>query len=75
MSEQDGTQASIKRRISRQTSKQKGLQQPTLQLPSNDDKEARKVYWKTQGQPWRTEPEINAERQKYLAEHLMMPSR
>src|SRR5438874_341253 len=40
----------------------------TLQRPTTDDPEAWKTYWKVQGWPWRTEPEINAERQKYLAE-------
>ena len=36
--------------------------------PNNDDKEAWKAHWKQQDQPWRTEPEIDADRQKYLAE-------
>jgi hypothetical protein len=40
----------------------------SLQRPTNDDSEAWKAYWKIQGQSWRTEPEIDAERQKYLAE-------
>src|SRR5207253_1041309 len=40
----------------------------TLQRPSNDDKEAWKAYWKAQGWPWRTEPEIDTQRQEYLAE-------
>src|SRR5438034_1680182 len=34
------------------------------QCPAIDDPEA----WKEQGQPWRTEPEIDNERQKYLSE-------
>jgi len=34
----------------------------------HSDKKAWKAYWKAQDQPWRTEPEIDAERQKYLAE-------
>lgn len=29
-----------------------------------------KTYWKNQGQPWRTEQEIDTERQKYLSERL-----
>jgi pentapeptide repeat protein len=45
-----------------------GTQTPVMQRPSNDNDEAWKAYWKAQGQPWRTEPEIDAERQKYLAE-------
>lgn len=40
----------------------------TLQRPTTDDPEAWKVYWKAQGWLWRTEPEIDAERQKYLTE-------
>ena len=39
-----------------------------LLRPTNDDKDAWIAYWKAQGQPWRTEPEINLERQYYLAE-------
>ncbi len=38
-----------------------------LQHPTTSDSQAWKVYWKAYGQPWRTEPEINAERQAYLA--------
>ncbi len=49
-------------------SEQDGAQANTLQRPANDDKEAWKAYWEKQSQPWRTEPEIDAERQKYLAE-------
>src|SRR6266852_5006719 len=40
----------------------------TLQRPTTDEKEAWKLYWKAQGWPWRTEPEIDAERQKFLNE-------
>jgi uncharacterized protein YjbI with pentapeptide repeats len=40
----------------------------TLQRPNTDDQKAWKAYWETQGQPWRTEPEIDVERQKQLAE-------
>jgi hypothetical protein len=39
-------------------------QRPT----SNDDREGWKVYWTAQGMPWRTEPEIDEERQRFLAE-------
>src|SRR6266567_3144348 len=45
-----------------------GTQKTALQRPSNDDKGAWKAYWMTRGQPWRTEPEIDAKRQEYLAE-------
>src|SRR5205814_359489 len=50
-------------------SEQDGRQASTLQRPTtNDDKKAWKAYWEQQRQPWRTEPEIDAERQKYLEE-------
>src|SRR2546421_11182272 len=49
-------------------SEQNGAKAGALQCPTNDDKEAWKAYWRQQGQPWRTEPEIDAERQRYLAE-------
>src|SRR6266480_1733328 len=71
MSEQDGKQSSTKRRRSRKTStanQQNGKQASAAQRPANDDREAWKAYWKTHSQPWRTEPEVDEERQKYLAE-------
>jgi len=40
----------------------------TLQRPTTNDQEEWKAYWKQQGQLWRTEPEVDAEQQKYLAE-------
>ncbi len=49
-------------------SEQDGSQASTLQRPATNDREAWKAYWKQQGQEWRTEPEIDGERQKYLAE-------
>src|SRR5437660_140687 len=49
-------------------SEQDGRQASTLQRPTTDDPNAWKAYWKTQGQPWRTEPEIDGDRQKYLTE-------
>ncbi len=39
-------------------------QRPT----SNQDRDGWKAYWTAQGMPWRTEPEIDEERQRYLAE-------
>src|SRR5258708_4006284 len=36
------------------------------QHPTTDDREAWKAYWKEQGQPWRTEPEIDEKRQEEL---------
>jgi hypothetical protein len=49
-------------------SKQDRVQATTLKRPANDDKEAWQEYWKQQSQEWRTEPEIDEERQKYLVE-------
>lgn len=37
------------------------------QHPPAHDREAWLAYWKAQDQPWRTEPEIDKERQEYLA--------
>jgi hypothetical protein len=66
MREEEGIQASPKRYRGRQTSKQDGTQINALQRPAKDDKEAWKGYWEQQDQPWRTGPEIDTERQKYL---------
>ena len=49
-------------------SEQNNVQVSTLQRPTTNDPEAWKTYWNAQGQAWRTEPEIDEERQKYLAE-------
>ena len=49
-------------------SEQDSVQTTSLQRPINNNKETWKAYWIDQGQPWRTEPEIDEERQKYLAE-------
>ena len=71
MSEQDGTQPPMKRRRNRTSTiaiQEQGKQVPAAQCPASDDTEAWRAYWKAQGQPWRTEPEIDPERQQYLAE-------
>ena len=71
MSEQDGAQSSTKQRKSHKTStanQQNGKRTRAVQRPANDDKEAWKAYWKAQGQEWRFEPEIDADRQAFLAE-------
>src|SRR5438552_18969585 len=71
MSEQDGAQPSTKQRRSRKTStanQQNSEQVPATQRPANDDTEAWKEYWKAKGQPWRTEPEVDLERQAFLTE-------
>jgi uncharacterized protein YjbI with pentapeptide repeats len=36
------------------------------QLPTTGDRDAWRGYWRAQGMPWRTEAEIDAERQRYL---------
>ncbi len=71
MSEQEVIQSSTKQRRNRKINiakQENGKHTPTAQYPANDDTEAWKVYWKTQGQPWRSEPEISKERQELLAE-------
>jgi hypothetical protein len=74
MSEQDGAQATTKKHKSRQaSSKQNSTQEPALQHPANDDKEAWKAYWEAHGQSWRSEPEIDTERQKFLDERRRVP--
>ncbi len=40
----------------------------TLQRPTTSDCDAWKAYWREQNQPWRTEPEIDKQRQVYLNE-------
>lgn len=47
---------------------QGGTSANTLQPPTKDDKEAWKKYWNAQGQPWRTEPEIDLDRKTFLTE-------
>ena len=34
------------------------------QRPAINDRDAWRAYWQTQGMPWRTEPEIDEERQQ-----------
>src|SRR5947209_8311155 len=43
------------------------LQQPTPRIP-----EEWRTYWESQGQPWRTEPEIDTGRQEYLAKRRLI---
>ncbi len=64
---QESTPSTTKQRRSRQAHEQNGKQPPASQRPANDDEKAWNAYWKTQGQSWRTQPEIDTERQKYLA--------
>jgi len=41
-----------------------------LQRPTVSDCETWHIYWASQGQPWRTRPEIDKQRQKKLAQYL-----
>src|SRR6266851_4988230 len=43
---------------------------PKPQRPAIDDHDAWRIYWQTQNQSWRTEPEINTERQERLKSYL-----
>lgn len=42
--------------------------QPAPQRPTTNDRASWLAYWTAQGMPWRMEPEIDEERQRYLAE-------
>jgi uncharacterized protein YjbI with pentapeptide repeats len=44
----------------------------TPQRPDTNDPDAWKAYWKEQGWMWRTKPEIDEERQQYLAERRVI---
>jgi uncharacterized protein YjbI with pentapeptide repeats len=54
--------------------RQNNISQPALLAPSTDNREEWQAYWQALGQPWRTEPEINVDRQLYLAELLARPA-
>ena len=54
-------------------SEQDAIQASPLPRPPHDDKEAWKGYWQTQGQAWRTEPEIPPQRREELAELRAIP--
>ena len=52
--------------------------QPTIfpHRPTTNDCQVWRAFWQTQNQPWRTEIEIDAERQAYLAEwRTIIPNR
>ncbi len=40
------------------------------QRPATEDRKAWRAYWEAQGQSWRIEPEIEAARRQFLADHL-----
>jgi uncharacterized protein YjbI with pentapeptide repeats len=47
-----------------------GVPSSTLQRPTTKDRDVWKAYWREQGWPWRTEPEIDEERKAFLTERL-----
>jgi uncharacterized protein YjbI with pentapeptide repeats len=49
-------------------SEQESVQSALLKHLTTNNQDEWKTKWKIYGQPWRTEPEIDKERQKYLAE-------
>jgi hypothetical protein len=49
-------------------SEEEGTQVLLPPHPNESDPQAWKTYWEGRGQPWRTEPEISAERQEELAQ-------
>ena len=48
---------------------------PSLERPNTNDRRAWHAYWEVQDQPWRTESEIDIERQQYLDAHLAVEER
>ena len=42
----------------------------SIPYPTTDDRAIWRVYWDAQGQQWRTEPEIEKKRRKFLADRL-----
>jgi hypothetical protein len=55
-------------------SEQENGQISTLPRPTTDNREEWIAYWWRQGQPWRTEPEIDTKRQEYLDERCVAGS-
>lgn len=45
-------------------------QNKNVSRPTTDDGASWRAYWDAQGQPWRTEPEIDGDRQAYLRDRL-----
>jgi hypothetical protein len=54
-------------------SQQDGTHKREVPAPSTANREVWQAYWRELGQPWRTEPEIDEERQHYLAECRARP--
>ena len=53
-------------------SDQNDIQATAIPCPTSNDPKAWKSYWDAKGQEWRTEPEIDLERQKELAHCLTL---
>ncbi|SRR6266496_995943 len=72
MSKQHSQQSVLQSIFTILTRRVKRSAQPTshLQHPTTNDRDAWRTYWKTCGQSWRTEPEIDPERQKFLTQRL-----
>lgn len=51
-------------------SEQESTQLSPQTYPTTNDRDEWKAHWQEHGQPWRTEPEIDPERQQYLAGRL-----
>src|SRR2546421_8337769 len=49
--------------------------QTSLERPNRNDHRAWHAYWEAQDQAWRTEPEIDIQRQQYLDERLTVEER
>ncbi len=47
---------------------------PASIVPAANDYEGWRLHWQARGMPWRTEPEIDKERQQYLAERQVIES-
>ncbi len=75
MSQQKPNPARSKPRRATAQSKAIPSNRPEMQkqlpvLPAPDDREGWRIYWEEHQQPWRTEPEIDEQRQSFLAERL-----
>jgi uncharacterized protein YjbI with pentapeptide repeats len=59
---------SSKKRKAERPSELIGQHYASSQRPTSNDRAAWYAYWQAQGQPWRTEPEVDTNRQAYLAD-------
>jgi uncharacterized protein YjbI with pentapeptide repeats len=54
------------------TREEREMSDDQMQRPTGEDRDAWKAYWTSQRMPWRTEPEIDEQRQQYLADRRMV---